>query len=154
MHAKSTLKLVVGGAFSLLLLAACNPADPAGPSQQSAQVKGKPEVTNPITKPVDSIPRDPLDTVPWCGTPIDVPPEGGQPPVEIPHTTDPVPPVTHPDSDGFEPIDWSAKALPGSEGWYCSEMSPAVCATNGKSYRNMCEAAWSGLGVAHAGKCK
>lgn len=147
---KSILAMLTGGVFSLLMLSACNESDPMAPTSQSAKVKGKGDTATVVidTKPVDT-------TTPWCGTPdgtdpMDIPHTGGPVAVDTFPTVDPKPVVT----DGFEPIDWTAVPLPGSEGWECRGFSPPVCATNGKTYRNVCEAAWSGLKAASEGACK
>jgi hypothetical protein len=152
MNSKSILTMVTGGVFSLLMLSGCNQSDTTGPASVNAKVVGKAIIVAADT-------NAPADTAkPWCGTPD---PEGTDP-MDIPHTTDhpvvvdiPTTPDPKPEVVGeFEPIDWTAKAIAGSEGWHCSSLSPPVCATNGKSYRNGCEAAWSGFRVASEGKCK
>jgi hypothetical protein len=146
--ARGLMALIAGGALSLFLLTGCFQTDADDSPVKSAQVK------NDSGKPKDDATTivNPEDTVPWvCGTPD---PDSGIVPVEIPDVEDPKDPDVTPVDDGdFAPIDWSAKAIAGSEGWHCSVYSQPVCAGNGKTYRNICEAAWSGQLEKSAGRC-
>jgi hypothetical protein len=149
---RGALALIAAGSLSVFFLTGCFQTDSGDSSSKSAHVKGTPDDETGIPKDNnDTVNPAEGDTLPLvCGTP-----DPGTDPVDplvdpIEDTSEVLTPV---DNDGFEPIDWTAKALPGSEGWDCMAQSPAVCAENGKTYRNVCEAAWSGQKAKSAGRC-